>query len=909
MSDASAPQSHALKACAALLLLAAAEVAAQTNRVTISAPDAVLIAGQTVQLQVLVRDANGAVVTNPQVTWGSNNPTLIRVDERGNATATGIGTCGVFAQSAGIRTNIQLQCAPLRIDLRPGEKEMMVGEQLQFDAQALDINGQPIPNVNFNWQVTGANGGQINAARIEGNGLFTAVGTGVITVRARLNLGGGAGRIEWIWDEATVRIQPQNVYRVRRLIGTDDVRHSFILRSTQGTAVNEYGQAAFVGSLDGLTTALLSYDRGRVSLVTQSGVPFMGGIAGGLGSIALNSRGEILAQSGGNLLLYTSEGPQYLLLSGQNFGTIQNIRPDGNPPRWSLNDSGQVVFRAGFQVSGSTRGYTGLFRLANRRLELLASNESALPGFPALTYSFDQYGIDNQGSVYFLTNSSSGSAVFRVQTGDPQPLLSRESFPGLTVNYIADLAVSKEDGVAVRVDLRDRPSRLVRLRGAQRTEFAGGGVGQIYQASDSTGVLFHYCNNGCGVAQWKDGAVKHLLLQGRLAPNGQPITGISAASLSAAGVLTAHVATPESQFVLMQGTTSPSLLLQAGDRIDVDASPEFGSLVRGAANGPLYLRMGAFQGNLFEYDNGALIPRLLSGDRLPDGATFSGGLFSTVTGDIYFNVGNSVYRFRNGATEVVIPQGMRLADGTVVNGAGVRAANSRGALVISAGIAAPGGPNSQVHYVVDSGRFTEIVRNGGRLPDGRTITQVNDVHLDDDGRVAFRPQLDGQNQNAYFLWNSGRIETLFAEGRQVLGGVPVTSMSFWGGRGPFFWGYGFSAGSNDAGIFGYTGDGWQPALHTNYRMPDGSIGNYNFGAWDVNGRMEIAFVTQSGPPLSLNVRTVDGELRQVVSMLAPMADGTYLRQISQIDFRDDGRIFFTAFDSSGRFSVYVAEPL
>jgi hypothetical protein len=884
-------------------------------RIAISAPKSWLVVAETVQLEVTVRDANGNVVTNPQVTWAGSE--LVRVDNRGNATAMGFGTgarCAVSAQSGGFNASMQFYCMPYRIDLQPSQADLTVGEQLQFTARVLDFNGEVLPNANvaLNWQVTGANGGQINAARIDQSGLFTAVGTGLITVRARFEIPSMPGRVQQIWDAATVRIQPQRFYRVRRLISSDEVRHSFTLRPTgQAAAINENGQIALTASLDGLATALLSYDRGAVRLITQGGLLLLNGFTDSPTGAAINNRGEILASFwihpvSQGLLLHTRDGPQYLLFGRQSIGLIENIRPD-NVQRGSLNDAGQVVFRANFQLSGSTRDYAGLFRIASRRLELLVSNEAPLPGMGATNFGFEQFGIDGEGTVYFVASrlgvsfdDPNARVLYRLQPpGQPERLL--------TAANIRDLTVSKNSGVAVTVDARDRPRRLLRFRGSQQTEFDSG-VGTIYQVSDAAGVLFNYCGSaGCGVGQWKDGAVTQLLLQGRLAPNGEPITGIAAAAVSPAGVLTAQVATAENQFLLMQAAPAQVRLLQAGDRIDVDAGLHFRwttSLLRGGPGGPLYLALGG-PPSLFEYDNGALLPRLLAGDRLPSG-TFNGGLMSTSTGDIFFSLQGSAHRFRNGAVDVLFPQGMRLPDGNILDSIGVRAVNSRGTMVVT-GVARPpaGGPGSFVSYLVDSGR-TQMRPFGGRLPDGRTITNLHEIYLDDNERVVFRPDLDGQNVSTYYIWANGRIEVLIPEGRKQFGDVAVTSFNVHGARGPYFFGFGFTPGAQDQAIFGYAAEGWQPAIHNNYRMPDGSIGNYGFGAWDANARGEIAFVTGA---LALNVRTASGELRQVLSMLAPTPEGDYLRSVQEIDFRDDGRIFFTAFEATGRYSVYVAEPL
>jgi hypothetical protein len=889
-------------------------------RIAITSPRLWLIVGETVQLQATVRDAAGNVVPSPVVNW-TGGP-LVRVDSSGRATAMGVtpqggaGGCTVNAQSPGAgNVGLLLTCLPLRIDLQPSQADLSVGEQLQFTARALDFNGDAIPNLNLTWQVTGANAGQINAARIDGNGMFTALGTGLITVRARFDAPNVPGRIQQVWDAATVRIQPKSQYRVRRLISSDEVRHSFTLRATRSwSAVNENGQAAFSGSLDGIATALLSYEGGAVRMVTQGGTPILGQLSNSPDGVSLNRRGEVLTRSDPGLLLYTRNGGRYLLFQGQSIAAAANIRFDGSVQAGSLNDLGDVVFRANYTASATGRSYSGLFRVLSGRLDLVASNENPPPGLAESGFTFADYGVDGEGIIWFVARRSdlanddpNARALYRLlPPNQPERVYGAEQLRSIT--NISNVTVSRDGGVAMRVDSRDSNPRLIRFRGSQRSELDAPGVGSIYSVADSAGVLFNFCSTACGVGRWKDGAVTQLLLQGRLAPNGEPITGISQAALSPAGVLTAHVTTAENDYLLMQSSTAgQTRLLQAGDRVDVDAGPQFNGLVRGGPGGPLYLTLGSPH-SLFEYDSGALIPRLVVGERLPDGTTFFAGVTGAVTGEPYFSVQNSSYRFRNGAVETAFPAGMRLPDGVLTNSS-IRAVNANGAMVISATVSPASGPSNVNYYLAESGRFTEITRIGARLPDGRVISSVNEFYLDDNNRVAFRPAVSGQNVASYFFWAGGGIQPLTSEGRNLLGGISVTNFSVSRVRGGKFFGFGNNQGGGDQGFFEHPGGNWQPLVLNADRMPDGSVQGYSFGAWDANSLGELVFVTQSGSPMSVTVRTAGGEFRQVLSMLAPTPEGDYLRSIQEFDFRDDGRIFFTAFEASGRFSVYVAEPL
>jgi hypothetical protein len=185
---------------------------------------------------------------------------------------------------------------------------------------------------------------------------------------------------------------------------------------------------------------------------------------------------------------------------------------------------------------------------------------------------------------------------------------------------------------------------------------------------------------------------------------------------------------------------------------------------------------------------------------------------------------------------------------------------------------------------------------------------VTQAYVDDQARVAFQPQLEGRSFSGYYLWSNGRIEMLAADGRNQIGSIAVGNLGLRGARGSRFYSSGSQPGGGDQAIFDHSGSGWQIAVSNYDRMPDGS-GGFGLGTWDANARGDIVFVSQAGSPLALTIRTAGGELRQVQSLLVPTAEGDQITRIQDIDLRSDGRIFFSAFDTTGRYSIYAAEPL
>jgi len=58
--------------------------------------------GASLTLRATVRDANGNSLANVSVTWGSNDASIVKVDETGKATAMGPGEATVTARTAGL---------------------------------------------------------------------------------------------------------------------------------------------------------------------------------------------------------------------------------------------------------------------------------------------------------------------------------------------------------------------------------------------------------------------------------------------------------------------------------------------------------------------------------------------------------------------------------------------------------------------------------------------------------------------------------------------------------------------------------------------------------------------------------------------------------------------------------------
>ena len=401
-------------------LLALAPLALQAQSVAhvdVASPQARLIVGEQVQLTAVARDENGRMMRAARFFWGSDNEDIVQVDSRGRVTAVGLGIAAIYADMEGVHGHVIFQVLPLRLAVTPDKAELAVGETLQFRAVAYDIKEAPIPNVGFEWRLTGAHGFETNVAWITPDGLLTATALGPVSVHAVMHYGYGF-ELDQFEGLASVEIKLQKEFRLTRLLSTGDVRHSFQLRPSyvwNGLAANDQGQLAFVGSLDGLATGLLLYESGRFDLLAGAGepMPVGGSVVSRFGSTAMNNRGQVLSVfqgdwGGGGLLLANREQSLPVMLEGESVFSMLDLHDFVITPH-SLNDSGWILFRARFRLRDSDEGATALFRLAGGFPEVVWSFDRPLEGLegPADTHVF---GIDGMGTSYFLAHDGSRPA-------------------------------------------------------------------------------------------------------------------------------------------------------------------------------------------------------------------------------------------------------------------------------------------------------------------------------------------------------------------------------------------------------------------------------------------------------------------------------------------------------------------
>jgi trimeric autotransporter adhesin len=115
--------------------------------------------GASATLGVDARDAGGAGITSPEVTWVSSDPEVAAVDGSGRVTAVANGTAAITAQVDGV-TSAPVQITVARtgasLAIEPGTPVVLVslGEESSLTAVIRDAGGAPVAGPSITWQST-----------------------------------------------------------------------------------------------------------------------------------------------------------------------------------------------------------------------------------------------------------------------------------------------------------------------------------------------------------------------------------------------------------------------------------------------------------------------------------------------------------------------------------------------------------------------------------------------------------------------------------------------------------------------------------------------------------------------------------------------------------------------------------
>ncbi len=924
-------------ACLIVLSISPAGAQGPARTLSVTADRALIVAGEQVQIYARTRDASGIARPDETFTWSSSNSSIVTVTDSGVATGVGLGTATVAAQMGNLRSTVSLEVLPSRVEVRSPRREMFAGEQMQMTAVALDISGEPIPGVNFRWDLTGANGNNTRAASISTTGLLTATANAVVTAKASVVYTGiQANQIGLYSGTTRILIRPRIDFRVSRVLTNEPMERAFPIQPffSSRLGINDNGQVAFVAPLDGLSNGVVTYDNGRLDVLATAGSagPQPGTFIWGFGDPSINNKGDVVVRSfspAAGLVLATRDGANFIFLDGQSQGVLERIN-NFFTTKYSINDKGEILFRASFQFQGTRTQRSALFKFVDGSLQMVYRNDLPLPGLN-LNYSFGYFGLDETGVVYFTATDGSRNAIFRADgLSDPVKIAATgDTFAGSTIQSLAfgyGFGLSSSGTISFTMRLSNGKNGVARLRPAD-TELAmqtlTGNVSDVFDVAPNGDVLFlGGASTGWGLHLWSGDQITPVLMTNTRV-EGSAIWTVYDAGITQTGEVLAYLMTSANDFVIYRPGSS-TVAFKSGTSINTTANLNFLGLVQGArlSSAPA-LTSGGQDASVYEWTAGQMVPLYVTGQRtVTTRASWNlGNVVRNFAGDLYFTNGAGIFRSVGRRIEIVLPVNTNMTYGSATyrlqwvhgwyDNSHMFSVNRTSALAFLGQ-----SDNGNIVGTVDGGAARIIGVLGGRTPtpspaggEFRTYSGGAAIAIDDGGRVMLGAQVQN-GPNGLFIYQNGQWRTAVAVNTTRLDGQVITNIGALKASNNKFYAQ-FTTANGGAAIAEYAGDSWTTLVKRGDIMPSGAELNFVPSRFDVNGNGDLVFVANMNSGTGIAMRAADGQIRLAYLSSDPNAarDPIVSFNTASFDFRDDRRFYFTAVDSQDRNVLYLAEPL
>ncbi len=201
--------------------------------VTVQPQDPSVVVGSSVQLNAIVRDANGNIVADRAVTWSSSNPAFATVSPSGVATGVALGSATITATSEGKSGNTVATVIPVPVGtvfVSPATASTHVGSTTTLAATVKDQNGTVVTNRVVTWTSSNA------AVATVAGGVVTGVkvGTATITATSEGKSGTAAVTVTGI-PVGSVTVSPAT----KSLLVAQNFSLSVTVKDTTGTVVTD----------------------------------------------------------------------------------------------------------------------------------------------------------------------------------------------------------------------------------------------------------------------------------------------------------------------------------------------------------------------------------------------------------------------------------------------------------------------------------------------------------------------------------------------------------------------------------------------------------------------------------------------------------------------------------------------
>jgi hypothetical protein len=484
-----------------------------------------------------------------------------------------------------------------------------------------------------------------------------------------------------------------------------------------------------------------------------------------------------------------------------------------------------------------------------------------------------------------------------------------------TVRNIFRLGIGFSGDLAVGCDRPDGSQWLVRFPGGNVKSppdvLPLNGFGQIFTVNAAGTLFLGDAGQGWGLYLWppKASSANMILLQNRPAPAGELIVEIQAAAMTSSGTVFAKVRTAAQSLEMLRiAAGAATMLFQSGDRLSVTANLTLRGVVPGGLSGDAHPLMGGLQSSVFQINDAAgLVPRVLLGDRLGTAPFYGNLAVKAPDGTLYVAADDGVFRLGAGSSDLVFALPRRDSDGVMQNNIPLLAINDSGA------VAWVGNTNqSHARLCLATGGNTQLLAYIGTNPQYRTpspaggyFTGIQEIAIDANGRLMARLTVGG-GPSGYFVWANGQWKAAALFGQTKVNDLTVDGANEMKAGGGNF--YAIFVQRGTSALAQYTDSGWNPLISAPQALPSGAALN-SIRNLVVNRAGDVAFSANADGGFPEIVVLAGDTARLVFAGDQPLADGSFLFSIAQIDFRDDRRLFFVAFDLLDRVNLYVAEPL
>ncbi len=918
-----------------ICLLAPAAVWGQASFIEILADKSQVVAGETLQVKAVVRDASGIAMPSAGVTWSVNN-SAATISQTGLITTKGLATIRVTAKSDNATGESAFQTIPLRLEVLPAVGNVDVGTKTKFQAYAYDINGAVIPNVPFQWSLTNQRQGGSSLATIDSTGMMNATGEGGVWVWATYTYNENFPGLQVRWAAYTpINLNVPKTYNVRKLYSSlGQMRNNWTLRPKQTMLYStDDGGLYFNASLSGLANALVGYKDGQFSVVSTGGVPRFG-----RGSTALEFRthsitrdGQVLSYEDTNIngteinLGNVTDGLQSFLNNNVPFGATEatsGIYINRN----SLTSSGYKIARANFRFPGESVSWVGLFRGNASTNEMLVNTRDPLPDFTAAFTIDSDFGIAGDGTAFYSLTSGATRVFYKQAASGRQRLVGvGDAVQGSKVrSFLGGRTYSPatwfdEDGTAIVGVLLEDGAQWYLMYAADGTMTPlrlNSQVGILYRHPDQGTLIYAnpYNNQGNGAWLWKGGTLKSVYIFGKKLFD-QTIQEIESGTIDKSGNITLYLRGDSNALLMTRMDATPHVLFADGDTVNLQLPVNLFTFIGGARTGQPHTQAGGNSGSISRFNNGDWETTLGIGERLFGTTMWFGGSYGTTfnmrkapNGDLYVINGSGIARIKpDSAPELLVPFPIRVDSTLTINSPGALDVNSNGDILFVSSTSV----GDTRFCIWSGGQVTQILTYSTTLAtattiDGRIASGYDSIALDDSGRVIaplrFRnvsfPVIsvwDGQKWTSAAVPNTTKVgkhtiinspNVVRASGKHIMAGLTAET------------------GTNI--LAEWNGSSWDVLVDVDQIMPNGQNAN-SIGAIEVNTLGQALFQFNNGAPIMV-VRN-GTKLNQVQNLFKPTDDGDWLIRINAMDFRDDGTVYFLAVNQDDDVVLYQATPV